>query len=470
MISHPCRIPQKNRLCAIARPDHPANPYLALRRRKFSEPLLLLLVFVFGVWLWKNHILPGDQYAPGSCELALIKIDRDLRLADGAGELPAWLPPVVEIESRPHAIAGARRDLEALAARGALTPEGGRALAILIELDEGRNPARAPFARYGLEPPPAANQLLARIIHGEEHWWEYEFLKGLQLPETSAAAKLVEARNRTLTGNTLKARGIVVAIALAGLVFLPGTLLGFGRAGKRPTVNHAERWKLSFGLGVFLLAYLAFIGFGNGIQWGLDAFAGSHEIDEPFPMGWFISLDALSRLLPAAIALALLFRRPRHAFTRLGITGPLDGRMVLGGFSLILILQYGISVGLGSRMPPNPTGGLSMVEAGPAGLVFAVVSACIVAPFAEEILYRGVLFRSLANRLGVIVAVLVSAAVFALTHFANWEDLSALAVFGAVAALAFASSRTLLTAIALHALYNAAIKIPEWIVYHAPLS
>lgn len=423
------------------------------------------------MWLWKNHILTGNQYAPGSCELALLKADRDLRLADGASELPSWLPPVIEIESRRHAIATARRNLEDLARARALTPAGGQALAVLIELDEGRNPARTPFDRYGVQPLPAANRIIARVVNGEETWWEYEFLKGLQLPETSAAAKLVEARNRALTGNALKARGTVVAIGLGGLVFLPGTLLAFGRVGRKPpTVNYAERWKLAFGLGVFLLAYLAFIGFGNGIQWGLGALAEDTQPSRPLPMGWFIALDSLSRLLPAAIALALLFRRPRHASSRLGITGPLDGRMVLGSFSLILILHYGISVGLGRHMPPNPTGGLAMIESGPVGLIFAVVSACMVAPYAEEILYRGVLFRSLANRAGVVAAVVLSAAVFALTHFANWEDLSALAVFGAVAALAFASSRTLLTAIALHALYNAAIKIPEWIIYHAPLS
>ncbi len=41
---------------------------------------------------------------------------------------------------------------------------------------------------------------------------------------------------------------------------------------------------------------------------------------------------------------------------------------------------------------------------------------------------------------------------------------------GIICGLGFMSSRTLLTAIALHALYNASIRIPEWFVYQTPLS
>lgn len=461
---------KKNDSPAIARPIPSPNPYFGLARRTFSEPLLLLLIFVFGVWLWKNHILTGDGYEPGSCELALIKADRDLRIAESSTHLPTWLPPALQIQSLDLTVNTASNNLQALARKGALTPDGAYALAILIAVQENGNPATGPFAQLGLPGPPTADEVTSRIINGRETWWDLRFLEGLDLPATAELAKLVESRNKNLAANALKARGAVLALVLGGIIFLPGTLLAFGRAGRPHPKNYAERWPLSLGIGVFLLAYLAFIGFGTGIDGLLGWFAAHSETQEPFPMGWFIALDALSRLLPAAIALALLFRRTRHATSRLGLAGPLDGRLVLGSFALIWILDFGIRMTLGMKMPPNPTGGLSASEAGPWGLIFAVTSACLVAPYAEEILYRGVLFRSLANRLRLFVAVGISSVVFALTHFYNYEGLATLFVFGAVAALCFASSRTLLTAIALHALYNASIKIPEWIVYQAPLS
>ncbi len=42
--------------------------------------------------------------------------------------------------------------------------------------------------------------------------------------------------------------------------------------------------------------------------------------------------------------------------------------------------------------------------------------------------------------------------------------------FGGTCALLYAGTGSLAAVIALHALYNASIKIPEWIVYHSPLS
>jgi membrane protease YdiL (CAAX protease family) len=84
-------------------------------------------------------------------------------------------------------------------------------------------------------------------------------------------------------------------------------------------------------------------------------------------------------------------------------------------------------------------------------------------------LYRGVLFRAARNRIGVIPAALVSSTVFALLHFYDGYGLASVAVFGFSCALVYAGTGSLTTVIVLHMLYNSAIKIPEWIVYHAPL-
>ena len=146
-----------------------------------------------------------------------------------------------------------------------------------------------------------------------------------------------------------------------------------------------------------------------------------------------------------------------------------DGGLILGTFALLTAIDQLLRRGIGADAPPDPTGGLSPMESGPWGLILALSSACIAAPVAEEILYRGVLFRSLANRLRVPAATLLSAAVFAIVHFYNAYGLVSVGVFGAACALCFAANGRLVSAIVLHSLYNSAIKIPEWIVYHAPL-
>jgi membrane protease YdiL (CAAX protease family) len=54
-------------------------------------------------------------------------------------------------------------------------------------------------------------------------------------------------------------------------------------------------------------------------------------------------------------------------------------------------------------------------------------------------------------------------------HFYDGYGLASVGVFGFSCALLYSGTGSLSTVIALHMLYNAAIKIPEWIVYHAPL-
>ena len=98
-----------------------------------------------------------------------------------------------------------------------------------------------------------------------------------------------------------------------------------------------------------------------------------------------------------------------------------------------------------------------------------MISACLLAPLAEELLYRGVLFRSFWNRLGVLPAAILSSAIFAVLHFYDGYGLASVGIFGFSCALLYAATGSLGASIALHMLYNSAIKIPEWLIYHGPL-
>ena len=479
---------------AIHPATHSPNPYRQLARRRFSEPLLLLLIFVFGVWLWDSHF--GGTAPPDDPEeawqLALRKADRDLRVSDGTCHLPGWLRPVLGIDPPDVAISHAAASLEELrrilqraephahgrpqagepASERAMRDEGAYALGVLIALREDGNPAAFAFPQLGLPGPPPPEEILTRVIRGEEYWWDLPYLRALGLEEAEFAAQGIEARSQHLTTNAIRARGAVAALAFGGLLFVPGTLTAFLRAGRPPRrpVNYAHRWTLNYGIGVFVLCTLAFLGFHLTFNYALQQVARPSADGSLLPMPLFIALDGLTRFIPAFIALAFLFRRCRHAVSRLGLAGPLDGRMVLGCFAILQVIDFGLRTILDRSGPPDPLGGLSSAEDGAWGLVFGVVSACLAAPLAEEIVFRGVLFRSLANRLRLPLAVGVSSFVFALVHFYPLTGLIAVGAVGVVCALSYAASRTLLTAVVLHALYNAAIKIPEWIIYHAPLT
>lgn len=468
--------------------DQTHNPYRQLVRRRFPEPLLLLLVFVLGVWLWDNHFGPtvaaiDPVQRADEWELTLRKTDRDLRLAAGTDDMPAWVQPLLGIDSMAAVLDDRIRALDKMVSGrhrhaetqqvGALADEGAYALGVLSALRDDIPAARGPFQQLGIARPPPPGRVYSRVIQGDEYWWDGAYLASLDEPGIELATRLVDARTRHLVSDAIKARGLVAALTFGGLVFLPGTLLAFLRAGKTPRpVRYPERWTLSFGLGVFLLAFLSYLGFSLTFNLALEHIASrpTAEGGMLLSMPFYITIDSLTRFLPALIAVALLFRRPRHAVSRLGLAGPLDGRMVLGGFAMIQILEFGLRMTFERAMPPDPTGGLSISEAGPWGLVLGIASACLAAPVAEEIVYRGVLFRSLANRLRLPLAVLISSAVFAVVHFYALPSLGLIAAVGVVCALCYAASRTLLTAIVLHALYNASIKIPEWVVYHTALS
>jgi membrane protease YdiL (CAAX protease family) len=443
-----------------------ANPYRVILRRHLPEPLLALLIFVMGVWLWDNHFGHKIGYEAGVGRMALRKIDRDLRLAEEAGGLPAPLRSLLSIPTRAEALDGGILSLRTLAAEQSLDAEGAYALGMLETLRRESSPDPDPAeAAVVLPAPPDARALVARVAHGEDAVWDREYLR--RLGNMSPGE---DSRNREMALRVYMARGAVWLLAIAGLAYLPSVARGWWQALKSRGRGYPSRWPVTLGLGVFLMAYLASIGFGKSLDLAISG-SWSGEGGQPLLLapGWFALLDAGTRFLPAFIACAFLFRRCRHAATRLGLSARPEFGLVLGSFALLTLVDQVMRHTLGQSVPTDPSGGLSEMEAGPWGLVLAVTSACIAAPVAEEILYRGVLFRSLANGIRVAAATLISAAVFALVHFYDAYGLLSVGSLGVACALGFAVSGRLTTAILLHALYNSAIKIPEWIVYHAPL-
>lgn len=97
--------------------------------------------------------------------------------------------------------------------------------------------------------------------------------------------------------------------------------------------------------------------------------------------------------------------------------------------------------------------------AGGAPTVLAVIITVVVAPLAEEVLFRGVLFRAMAARLGLWVGAVLSSAVFAVIHFeilfSQPIALAGLFVVGLLLAFAYHLTGSIVVPILGHAVFNA---------------
>lgn len=91
-----------------------------------------------------------------------------------------------------------------------------------------------------------------------------------------------------------------------------------------------------------------------------------------------------------------------------------------------------------------------MGKAGPLGAVMVVA----IGPVSEELFFRGVIYRSIANSWGVAAGVILSALVFGLVHFHPLAILPAV-ITGVILALAYEKTGSLLLAVIAHMTLNA---------------
>jgi membrane protease YdiL (CAAX protease family) len=87
------------------------------------------------------------------------------------------------------------------------------------------------------------------------------------------------------------------------------------------------------------------------------------------------------------------------------------------------------------------------------GIIATLLLACVVGPFAEEVVFRGVVYGDLRETNGELSALLASGVLFGLLH-ANAFNLVPLVIVGVTFALAFRFTRSLWTSVIAHGLFN----------------
>lgn len=129
------------------------------------------------------------------------------------------------------------------------------------------------------------------------------------------------------------------------------------------------------------------------------------------------------------------------------------------GLVMRLVMQ---SIGL--SLPPRLSSDLAEVfGSGGAGLALSIVLVALVAPFAEELAFRGVVMPVLGVRWGMWPAIIGSALVYAVFHFTLWLFAPYFVLGLALGWLAW-TRRSLGPAIWLHVIYNASAVVAGFLV------
>lgn len=418
-----------------------------------------MLAFILGIWMWDHYFSEPTEYMAGTEEVALLKIDRDLRLAEAMMDDPVWLRKLTGCGETEKLCADALDVLHTLEAQRLMGARSVEAYAVIRSAVDG-TPVLETMMRYGAPGLDASPDPVLR----KGSWWRARVLRAnAELGEIHGPWKDAYAESlRTLRGRAIFNGAALAALGLAGLLFLPRTLHRLAGGLREQPRGYAGGWTPALGLTVFMVGTLAWIGFVAMLDLGVRGVIG-------LPPLMAVMLDTAARLLPSLIVIGFLFKQPSHAVRVMGLNRAPQPRMVLGMFTLLMVADRLLRLIPGAAGEGEPGGGLSLAEAGINGLVFSIVSACIVAPIAEEILYRGVLFRSLGNRLGILPGAILSSVIFAAVHFYGLYGFVSVAVFGFACAMLYAATGSLASVIILHALYNLSIKLPEWWFYHAKI-
>jgi membrane protease YdiL (CAAX protease family) len=199
------------------------------------------------------------------------------------------------------------------------------------------------------------------------------------------------------------------------------------------------------------LLYLAALLAGTATSTGGKVTAGSAAalaVGSLILYGWQLTSAWLFSLRTAGRTLALWgFRRPTRA--------------IFWTIPLGLVAVYAVGIAHDLVVHPEQQKIVNAFPHSGIGVALFVLVAVIMAPLFEEIVFRGFLFRGLANSWGWAWGALASSAVFGLAHL-QLDVFLPLAALGFALAWAYKQTGSLWTCIAMHGLFNL-IAVAAWV-------
>ena len=219
----------------------------------------------------------------------------------------------------------------------------------------------------------------------------------------------------------------------------------------------ADRWPAFFAVLGFVLALTAALVLAIFVSTIASLVTGAADADDPgVTLAATLLQDAAFVL--SALWLARQVSRPRARDFGLR---PAPLRRAVGWTLTLGAGYYVVSAAYSALLKPD-AGQQTLDALGVGeGLGFLIASAVVVvilAPFAEEFLFRGFMYRALRNRLKPIGAAAAIGAIFGSIHYSGPETLEIiplLALLGFVFCVLYERTGSLYPAIALHAVNNA---------------
>ncbi|WP_309400555.1 CPBP family intramembrane glutamic endopeptidase [Cerasicoccus maritimus] len=149
-------------------------------------------------------------------------------------------------------------------------------------------------------------------------------------------------------------------------------------------------------------------------------------------------------------------RMPIHRAMLAGLTLFLAALPILGVVSMVwgqvleLLNDFGFNIPLDRQAQIEMFANVENPYA-TAALIFLAV---VIAPISEELFFRGFIYRYLKGQAPRLLAMIISAAFFALIHF-NWMAMAPLFLLGIVLCWAYEKNENILASIFLHGIFNA---------------
>jgi uncharacterized protein len=215
----------------------------------------------------------------------------------------------------------------------------------------------------------------------------------------------------------------------------------------RPTAR-SRQWSTRYALADYTVVFVATILLGLFLRYVVDVHvsvgAGVLIVDAML----------LAGLVPIARKRGLSFAdlgvRPTRAMPSLGLV--IVGLVVYFLFAALWVLAF-----IGNSTQSSAGQLADFNHLGTFDLVVTLFAISLSAPIVEEIFFRGLLYRSLRNRLPVWQAAVVAGLLFGLVHITGYPliTLPVKAAFGIIACLLYERTGSLLPGIALHAFVDA---------------
>lgn len=142
------------------------------------------------------------------------------------------------------------------------------------------------------------------------------------------------------------------------------------------------------------------------------------------------------------------------------------GRLTARGVERYVVLGVALTIAvqlLPAFLPDKTHFPLEKLFSNPTSSYAMAAFAVVVAPFMEELVFRGVLFSVFETRIGIVFAIVATAVLFAAMHVPEyhgaWDHVFLIFIVGLVLSLARGLTHSLAPSVVLHITYNACLMI-----------